>query len=55
MRVTSQIHAPAALSPGRPSGIHRIRGWVDTRAGLDAWRTERALLLPGIEPRSSIL
>ena len=30
-----QRHAPAALSPGKRPGTHRIGGWVGLRAGLD--------------------
>ena len=34
MRVGGQLHAPAALLPGKRPGTHCIRGWVGPRAGL---------------------
>jgi hypothetical protein len=30
-----RCHAPAALTPGRKRGTHRVGGWVGPRAGLD--------------------
>jgi hypothetical protein len=33
--VSGQLHAPAALPPGKSPGTHFIGGWVDPRAGLD--------------------
>jgi hypothetical protein len=37
MEVGGQLHAPAALPPGKKSpGTHWIGGWVDARAVLDA-------------------
>jgi hypothetical protein len=33
--VSGQLHAPAALPPGKRPGTHFIGGWVDPRAGLD--------------------
>jgi len=37
MEISGQLHDPAALLPGKKSpGTHRIRGWVDPRAGLNA-------------------
>jgi hypothetical protein len=35
MRVGSQLHALAALPPGKRPGIHCIGGWVGSKAGLD--------------------
>jgi hypothetical protein len=35
MRVGGQLHAPAALPPGKRPGTHFIGGWVGLRAGLD--------------------
>ena len=35
MRVGGQLHAPAALPPGKRPGTHCIGGWVGPRAGLD--------------------
>ena len=37
MEVGGQRHAPAALLPGKRTGIHCTGGWVGTRAGLE-WR-----------------
>jgi hypothetical protein len=34
--VSGQLHAPAALLPGKTPGTHWIGGWVGPRAGLDA-------------------
>jgi hypothetical protein len=37
MEVSGQLHAPAALLPGKETfGTHWIRGWVGTRASLNA-------------------
>jgi hypothetical protein len=36
MEVSGQLHAPAALTPGKePPRSHWIGGWVGPRAGLD--------------------
>jgi hypothetical protein len=36
MKVSDQLHAPAALSPGKePPTTHWIGGWVDPIADLD--------------------
>jgi hypothetical protein len=35
MRVGGQLHAPAALPPGKRPGTHFIGSWVGPRAGLD--------------------
>jgi hypothetical protein len=35
MRVGGQLHAPAALPPGKRPGTHCTGGWVGRRAGLD--------------------
>jgi hypothetical protein len=35
MKVGGQLHAPAALPPGKRTGTHFIGGWVGPRAGLD--------------------
>jgi hypothetical protein len=44
MEVSSQLHAPAALTPGKePSGTHWIGVWVGPRAGLDT-------VVPGLAP-----
>jgi hypothetical protein len=34
MRVSGQLHVPAALPPGKRPGTHCIGGWVGPRAGL---------------------
>jgi hypothetical protein len=36
MEVSGQVHAPAALTPGKePLGTHWVGGWVGPRAVLD--------------------
>jgi hypothetical protein len=35
MEVGGQLHAPAALPPGKRPGTHCTGGWVGPRAGLD--------------------
>jgi hypothetical protein len=37
MRMGGQLHAPAALPPGKRPGTHCIGGWVGSMAGLDGW------------------
>jgi hypothetical protein len=52
MEVSGQLHAPAALPPGKePPGAHWIGGWVDLRAGLDDLEKRKFLALPGLELR----
>jgi hypothetical protein len=34
MGVGGQLHAPAALPPGKRSGTHCVGDWVGPRAGL---------------------
>jgi hypothetical protein len=41
MRVGGQLHAPAALPPGKRAGTHCIGGWVGPRAGLDGCEKSR--------------
>jgi hypothetical protein len=36
MEVSGQLHAPAALPPGKAAGTHWIGGWVGPRGVLDA-------------------
>ena len=51
--VSGQLHAPAALSPGKEAGMHSIAGWMGPRAGMDSFGEEKMLLpLPGFEPRT---
>jgi hypothetical protein len=48
--VSGQLHAPAALPPGkRAPGTHCIGGWVDSRAGLDDVENRKFLTLPGLK------
>jgi hypothetical protein len=55
MEVSSQLHAPAALPPGKsPTGTHWIGGWVGPTACLDAMGNRKIVPLPGIKlPASS--
>jgi hypothetical protein len=41
MGVDGQLHAPAALPPGKRPGTHGIEGWVGPRAGLDGCEKSR--------------
>jgi hypothetical protein len=41
MRVGGQLHAPAALPPGKRPGTHCIGGRVGPRAGLDGCEKSR--------------
>jgi hypothetical protein len=41
MGAGGQLHAPAALPPGKIPGIHCIGGWVGPRAGLDVCEKSR--------------
>jgi hypothetical protein len=41
MRVGSQLHAPAALLPGKRHGTLCIEGWVGPRADLDGCEKSR--------------
>jgi hypothetical protein len=53
---SGQLHAPAALSPGKePPGTHGIGRWVDVRAGLDDLEKIKFLTLPGLELRPSVV
>jgi len=46
MEVSGQLHAPAALLPGKKTpGTHRTGGWVNPRAVLDAM-AKRKILSP---------
>ena len=51
MGVDGQHHAPAALPPGKRSGIHCIGGWVSPRTGLDGCGKSRPPP-PGFDPRT---
>ena len=50
MRVGGQLHAPAALPPGKRPGTHCIGGWVGPRAGLGGCGKSRPP--PGFDPRT---
>jgi hypothetical protein len=50
MRVSGELHALAALSPGKRPGTHCIGGWVCPRAGLDGCGKSRPP--PGFDPRT---
>jgi hypothetical protein len=41
MRVGGELHASAALPPGKRLGIHCIGGWVGPRPGLDGCEKSR--------------
>ena len=41
MGVSGQLHAPAALPPGKRPGTYCTGGWVDPRAGLDGCEKSR--------------
>jgi hypothetical protein len=49
MEVSGQLHAPSLypLSGERAPGAHWIRGWVGSRAGLDAVVKGEAILVTG--------
>jgi hypothetical protein len=47
--VSGQLHAPAALPPGKSSGTRFIGGCVDLRAGLDDMEKWKFFILPGLE------
>jgi hypothetical protein len=47
MEVSGQIHAPAALPPGKEhAGKHLIGGWVGLRAGLGAVECRKKIPCP---------
>jgi hypothetical protein len=48
MKMSSQLHAPAALAPG----THRIGGWVGPWAGLDDMEKWKFLPPMGLKLRS---
>jgi hypothetical protein len=52
MEVSGELHAPAALPPGKePPGTYCVGGWVNPRAGLDHLERRKFLTLPGLELR----
>ena len=52
MRVDSQRHVPAALSPGKRPGTRCVRDCVGPRAGLDVCGKSRRPP-PGFDPRTA--
>ena len=54
MEVSGELHAPAALPPGKYfRTTHRIGGWVGPRAGLDGFGEKKSLFsIPEFEPRT---
>jgi hypothetical protein len=52
--MTSQLHAPAALPPGK-TVTHWLRGYVNPRAGPKDIEKWKFLTLPGIEIRTLCL
>jgi hypothetical protein len=54
--VSGQLHAPAALPPGKgPPGTHWIRDWVGPRAGLDGMERRKFLTQPGFNSDPSVV
>jgi hypothetical protein len=53
LKVSGQLHAPAALPPGKepPPSTHWIGGWVDPRASLNNMEKWKFLTLLGLELR----
>jgi hypothetical protein len=51
--VSGQLHAPAALPPGKepPPGTRWIGGWVGLGAGMDDEKKKNLLTVPGLELR----
>jgi hypothetical protein len=49
LEVSGQLHAPAALPPGRSPRYPFVGGWVDPRAGLDDMEKWQFFTLPGLE------
>jgi hypothetical protein len=53
MELSGQLHALAALPPGKAADTHWLEEWVSLRAGLDAVEKKNLLPLLGIEPWAS--
>jgi hypothetical protein len=50
MEVSGQLHAPAALPPGKePPGVHRIEGCLGLRGSLDDMEKWKFLPPPGLD------
>jgi hypothetical protein len=49
--MSGQLHAPAALIPGKNPRTHWIGGWVGPRDGLDDVEKRKFLTLLGLELR----
>jgi hypothetical protein len=41
MEMSGKLQAPAALAPGRNTGITQLRGWVDFRVNLDILKKQK--------------
>jgi len=41
MKLSSRLHAPAALLPGRNLGTRWVGGWVGHRDGVDVFKEEK--------------
>jgi hypothetical protein len=53
MEVSGQLHAPVIFPSGETApGTHYIRGWVDTKSGLDIMEKRKPLALAGIRTPS---
>jgi hypothetical protein len=51
MEVSGQLHAPAALHPGKEPGTHWMGDLVNPRAGVDDMERRKILPLQGLELR----
>jgi hypothetical protein len=47
---SGELHAPAALPPGKEPGTYCMGGWVGRRGGVGDVEYRKLLLLPEIEP-----
>jgi hypothetical protein len=47
--VSGQLHAPAALLPGKQPSTHWIGGWLGPRASLDDLEKRKFFTLPALE------
>ena len=45
MELSGQLHAPAALLPGKNPGTRWMSGWVGLRDGVDGFREEEVSCL----------
>jgi len=54
MKVSDQLHAPAALYPGKYRVTHPMEGWVEHKASLDSFGKDLSPL-SGFEPQTDKL